>query len=86
MPFIYVAMNFYGMFLRRISKRARLGDSIASGVAGEAISNVRTVRAFAAEGREAQKYLEAAERSSYLNTYLGIDFKMAVVDGSVRGF
>ncbi|TPX32548.1 hypothetical protein SmJEL517_g04398 [Synchytrium microbalum] len=71
MPIIYVGMNFYGMFLRKISKSARVGDSIASGVAGEAISNIRVVRAFAAEGREGDRYLEAAESSASLNTYLG---------------
>ncbi|TPX38961.1 hypothetical protein SeLEV6574_g07487 [Synchytrium endobioticum] len=71
MPFIYVAMNLYGMFLRRVSRRARAGDSAASGVAAEALSNVRTVRAFAAESREVVRYLDAVKKSSYLNTYLG---------------
>ncbi|KAI8836121.1 P-loop containing nucleoside triphosphate hydrolase protein [Chytridium lagenaria] len=50
MPVLYVAMNMYGSFLRRVSRIAREGEARAAGVAGEAVSNVRTVRAFAGEG------------------------------------
>ncbi|KAL2914512.1 hypothetical protein HK105_205861 [Polyrhizophydium stewartii] len=71
MPPLYLFMNFYGAYLRRLSQQARVGDSQASGVAGEAVSNIRTVRAFASEDVETQKYVDAAHRSSMLNTYLG---------------
>ncbi|KAI9352166.1 protein HAF-6 [Obelidium mucronatum] len=71
MPFLYIAMNMYGIFLRRLSKRARIGDSQASSVAGEAISNIRTVRAFAAESREVDHYMDAVVESSKLNSRLG---------------
>ncbi|KAJ3088062.1 ATP-binding cassette, sub-B (MDR TAP), member 8 [Quaeritorhiza haematococci] len=71
MPFLYVAMNIYGAFLRKLSRSARNGDSEASGVAGEAISNIRTVRAFAAEDREIEKYCDAVASASALNTKLG---------------
>ncbi|KAJ3095270.1 ATP-binding cassette, sub-B (MDR TAP), member 8 [Phlyctochytrium planicorne] len=71
MPFLYVAMNLYGVYLRSLSKKARSEESIASGVAGEAISNIRTVRAFAAEGRELDVYMDAAEKASRVNGALG---------------
>jgi ATP-binding cassette subfamily B (MDR/TAP) protein 8 len=35
MPLVYVSMNIYGSFLRRISRKARLAESEASGIAGE---------------------------------------------------
>ncbi|KAI8613874.1 P-loop containing nucleoside triphosphate hydrolase protein [Chytriomyces sp. MP71] len=71
MPLLYIAMNLYGIFLRRLSKAARNGDSFASGVAGEAISNIRTVRAFAAEDREVAHYMDVAQGASKLSGRLG---------------
>ncbi|KAJ1540947.1 ATP-binding cassette, sub-B (MDR TAP), member 8, partial [Nowakowskiella sp. JEL0078] len=47
------------------------GDGTASGVANEAVSNLRTVRAFAAESRELEKYISATEVASGLNLRLG---------------
>ncbi|KAJ3379925.1 ATP-binding cassette, sub-B (MDR TAP), member 8, partial [Chytriomyces hyalinus] len=79
MPFLYIGMNLYGIFLRKLSKEARQGDSLASGVAGEAISNVRTVRAFAAEDRELERYMDAASDASGLNNWLG--FHIALFQG-----
>ncbi|KAJ3123038.1 ATP-binding cassette, sub-B (MDR TAP), member 8 [Nowakowskiella sp. JEL0407] len=71
MPFLYFGMNMYGSYLRKLSKEAKKGDSIANGIANEAISNLRTVRAFAAESRELEKYQEAIEESSSSNMRLG---------------
>ncbi|KAJ3412343.1 ATP-binding cassette, sub-B (MDR TAP), member 8 [Chytridiales sp. JEL 0842] len=71
MPFLYLAMNFYGVFLRRLSKAAKKGDSAASSVAGEAVSNIRTVRAFASEDRELDHYMGAATLASKVNGVLG---------------
>ncbi|KAJ3031619.1 UNVERIFIED_CONTAM: ATP-binding cassette, sub-B (MDR TAP), member 8 [Siphonaria sp. JEL0065] len=76
MPILYIAMNLYGIFLRRLSKSARVGDSMASSVAGEAISNIRTVRAFAAEAREVDHYMNATLESSKLNSRLGFHIGM----------
>ncbi|KAJ2992837.1 ATP-binding cassette, sub-B (MDR TAP), member 8 [Globomyces sp. JEL0801] len=71
MPALYIFMNFYGIFLRQLSKKAREIDSDASSVASEAISNIRTVRAFVAEDTELQRYTDAADKSGKLNTHLG---------------
>ncbi len=35
MPLVYLAMNVYGSILRKMSRRARLAESEASGIAGE---------------------------------------------------
>ncbi|KAJ3055188.1 ATP-binding cassette, sub-B (MDR TAP), member 8 [Rhizophlyctis rosea] len=71
MPFLYLAMNLYGVYLRKVSKQSKSGDSLASGVAGEAVANIRTVRAFASEDQELERYGEAMEAASLLNTKLG---------------
>lgn len=44
----------------------------ANDVADEAISNMRTVRSFAAESTEVNLYREEIQRSRRLNEYLGI--------------
>ena len=71
MPFLYLGMNLYGVYLREISKKARIGESKASSIAGEAISNIRTVRSFSAEDREVSKYSDYIGSASALNTQLG---------------
>ncbi|KAJ3072866.1 hypothetical protein HDU98_002728 [Podochytrium sp. JEL0797] len=82
MPFLYIGMNVYGAFLRRLSKEARIGDSLASGVAAEAVGNIRTVRAFAAEDREVEHYMHAAEEASKLNTLRG--FHIGLFQGMIN--
>ncbi|KAJ3199796.1 ATP-binding cassette, sub-B (MDR TAP), member 8, partial [Dinochytrium kinnereticum] len=71
LPVVYLGMNVYGAFLRRLSEGVRRGEAGAAGVAGESISNIRTVRAFAAEDREVENYMTAATQSSGLSQRLG---------------
>ncbi|CAG8563563.1 3212_t:CDS:10 [Paraglomus brasilianum] len=71
MPVIYALLNAYGAYLRELSKRARSIDAIASGIAGEGISNIRTVRAFAAEARETEFYSEVCKDVAKSNILLG---------------
>ncbi|KAJ3330111.1 ATP-binding cassette, sub-B (MDR TAP), member 8 [Blyttiomyces sp. JEL0837] len=87
MPFLYIAMNLYGIFLRRLSKSARVGDSKASGVAGEAVSNIRTVKAFAAEHRELEHYMNASTEAANLNNKLGfhIGLFQGMTNASIGG-
>lgn len=79
MPILYLCMNMYGFYLRRISRAARVEDSFASGVAGEAISNIRTVKAFASEDIELEHFMVAATDSSRLNSKLG--FNIGIFQG-----
>ncbi|KAI8808751.1 ABC transporter type 1, transmembrane domain-containing protein [Cladochytrium replicatum] len=71
MPVVYVGMNLYGAFLRQLSKDARLFDGFAAGVVSEAVSNIRTVRAFASEDRELERYEEATREASVKSLALG---------------
>ncbi|KAG0190262.1 ATP-binding cassette, sub-B (MDR TAP), member 8 [Apophysomyces sp. BC1034] len=67
MPALYILLNIYGAYLRKLSKHGKQLDASAGGVAGEVISNMRTVRAFAAEEREMGHYEEMCARVSSAN-------------------
>lgn len=71
MPVLYLFMNYYGIYLRSLSKKARILDANANTVASETISNIRTVRAFVGEEMELEKYNSASKESASLNTRLG---------------
>jgi ATP-binding cassette subfamily B (MDR/TAP) protein 8 len=70
-PILYLSLNYYGTYLRSLSKAARKSESDASGIAGEALSNIRTVRAFNGEEIELKRYETSVEEASKLNTRLG---------------
>lgn len=71
MPAIYIFMNIYGSYLRRLSRQTSLSESNSIGIAGECVSNIRTVRSFAAEDLEIKRYLKSISESSQLATNLG---------------
>ncbi|KAI8982962.1 ABC transporter type 1, transmembrane domain-containing protein [Pilobolus umbonatus] len=71
MPILYVLLNMYGAYLRTLSKKNKQLDGYAGGVAGEVISNMRTVRAFAAEDREMEHYGLACEKSAKSSKHIG---------------
>ena len=52
LPLMVATGTIIGSVLRRLSRRAQENVAIATGVADEALSNVRTVRAFAMESSE----------------------------------
>jgi ATP-binding cassette subfamily B protein len=56
----------YGRRVRKLSKEVQDALAASSDVAQESIAGVRTVRAFAAEKREASRYAAAVERSFLL--------------------
>ncbi|CAO3689522.1 unnamed protein product [Umbelopsis ramanniana] len=72
MPVLYGILNVYGTYLRKLSKQGKELDGIASGLAGELIANVRTVRAFAAEDRECERYQSSTDKVAKTNTHLGL--------------
>ena len=55
LPLMVAVGTVVGSVLRRWSRKAQEKIAMATGVADEAISNVRTVRAFAMEGSEARR-------------------------------
>ncbi|CAO3592656.1 unnamed protein product [Absidia cylindrospora] len=72
MPFLYIILNIYGAYLRKLSKYSKQMNGISSGVAGEVISNMRTVRAFAAEEREMDHYADVCGDVSKANQHMGL--------------
>ncbi|KAJ1645301.1 hypothetical protein IWQ61_010329, partial [Dispira simplex] len=71
MPLLYVSLLSYGRFLRHLRKLGRKWEGVASGIGMEALSNIRTVRAFAAESVEKALYLDACQRTGALNVLFG---------------
>ncbi|KAJ8272983.1 hypothetical protein GJAV_G00095830 [Gymnothorax javanicus] len=71
MPCLVGTGALIGSFLRRLSRKAQEQVAIATGVADEALGNVRTVRAFAMEDREMEMYSAEVKKSCELNEALG---------------
>ncbi|KAI8081342.1 P-loop containing nucleoside triphosphate hydrolase protein [Halteromyces radiatus] len=72
MPGLYILLNMYGAYLRKLSKYNKQLDGISTGVAGEVISNMRTVRAFASEEREMDHYGDVCGNVSKANQHMGL--------------
>ncbi|TSL82564.1 ATP-binding cassette sub-family B member 8, mitochondrial [Bagarius yarrelli] len=71
LPCLVGAGALIGSFLRKLSRKAQEQVSKATGVADEALGNVRTVRAFAMEDRELETYAREVEKSAMMNEALG---------------
>lgn len=70
-PVLWFIMNSYGVFLRRLSRKAKELDAKSMTVATEAVSNIRTVRSFTSEPKELERYSEKLESASKANKRLG---------------
>ncbi|KAG9355830.1 hypothetical protein JZ751_000672 [Albula glossodonta] len=71
MPCLVGVGALIGSLLRRLSRKAQEQVAKATGVADEALGNVRTVKAFAMEDREMQMYSIEVDKSRELNEALG---------------
>uniref|UniRef100_A0A667ZQB6 Mitochondrial potassium channel ATP-binding subunit n=1 Tax=Myripristis murdjan TaxID=586833 RepID=A0A667ZQB6_9TELE len=71
LPCLVGAGALIGSFLRKLSRLAQEQVSKATGVADEALGNVRTVKAFAMEERELQLYAYEVDKSCEMNETLG---------------
>ncbi|KAI7792394.1 mitochondrial potassium channel ATP-binding subunit isoform X1 [Triplophysa rosa] len=71
LPCLVGAGALIGSFLRNLSRKAQEQVAKATGVADEALGNVRTVRAFAMEDRELEMYAAEVEKSAEMNETLG---------------
>ncbi|XP_051543485.1 mitochondrial potassium channel ATP-binding subunit [Myxocyprinus asiaticus] len=71
LPCLVGAGALIGSFLRKLSRNAQEQVAKATGVADEALGNVRTVRAFAMEDRELEMYAAEVEKSAAMNETLG---------------
>jgi ATP-binding cassette subfamily B protein len=61
-PAIALGAVSYGKRVRRLSRQAQDAAAEAAALAEESLSNVRTVRAFASERREVERYATAIDR------------------------
>ncbi|XP_028988227.1 mitochondrial potassium channel ATP-binding subunit [Betta splendens] len=71
LPCLVGAGALMGSFLRRLSRLAQEQVAKATGVADEALGNVRTVKAFAMEEHERQLYAHEVDKSCEMNENLG---------------
>lgn len=71
-PAVVVGGTFIGSLLRKLSREAQAQVEKATLVAEEAISNIRTVRAFAGEKNESQIFATECEKVADLNMELGL--------------
>ncbi|XP_012731793.2 mitochondrial potassium channel ATP-binding subunit [Fundulus heteroclitus] len=71
LPCLVGAGALIGSFLRKLSRLAQEQVAKATGVADEALGNVRTVKAFAMEERELQLYACEVDKSCEMNENLG---------------
>lgn len=72
LPAIIFIGTLLGRSLRKLSMAAQNQIAKSTAVCEEAIQNIRTVRAFAAEEKEAEMFYEEVERSSELYERLGL--------------
>jgi len=82
MPVIYFSMNLYGIYLRKLSRKAHILEDITNFIASEAIANIRTVRSFAAEPTEMRLYQSSLNKTSDANTKLG--FHIGIFQGTTN--
>ncbi|XP_060805633.1 mitochondrial potassium channel ATP-binding subunit [Amyelois transitella] len=71
-PSVVIGGTFIGSLLRKLSREAQSQIEKATLVAEEAISNMRTVRAFAGEENEARMFARECEAAAGLSTELGL--------------
>uniref|UniRef100_A0A8C4ISV7 Mitochondrial potassium channel ATP-binding subunit n=1 Tax=Dicentrarchus labrax TaxID=13489 RepID=A0A8C4ISV7_DICLA len=71
LPCLVGAGALIGSFLRKLSRLSQEQVAKATGVADEALGNVRTVKAFAMEERELQLYAYEVDKSCEINENLG---------------
>lgn len=71
LPCLVGGGGLIGSLLRKLSRAAQEQVAKATGVADEALGNVRTVKAFAMEERELQLYAHEVDKSCEMNEALG---------------
>jgi ATP-binding cassette subfamily B (MDR/TAP) protein 8 len=85
MPLLYVVGSLYGVQLRQMSRKCKELEASSLGEVGEVFSNIRTVRAYAAEQREMEK--EYIRSGTILNSNVWLTANIgafqAITSGSI---
>ncbi|XP_050432013.1 mitochondrial potassium channel ATP-binding subunit [Adelges cooleyi] len=71
LPSVIVIGTFFGSILRKLSRQAQEQGTKATIIAEEVVGNIRTVRAFASENQECERFLEEIENNGLLHKKLG---------------
>ena len=79
-PLIAVFATIYGVFVAKISEKYQAALAAASEVAQETLSSIRTVRSFAREDHEIERY------ASRVRTSFGLGAKRGAAFGAFIGF
>ncbi|KAI3645444.1 hypothetical protein MP228_008372 [Amoeboaphelidium protococcarum] len=69
----WLILSFYGSYLRRLGRKCKDEEARSVTVANEALSNIRTVRSFANEEFEMQKYADSLNSVQLYNELLGLN-------------
>lgn len=83
-PSIILVGSLIGSLLRKLSRQAQIQAAKATVVSEEAISNIRTVRAFASEEKEMDLYNYEVDNSHRINEILG--FGVGLFQGGTNLF
>ncbi|GBG61740.1 hypothetical protein CBR_g23255 [Chara braunii] len=68
-PAVAIGIRQYGKYLKELSRKTQAASAAAAAVAEECIGAIRTVRAFAQEGSESERYREKVEVSLTLGLH-----------------
>eukprot|EP00835_Amoeboradix_gromovi_P006045 NODE_646_length_5582_cov_0.573044.p1 type:complete len:546 gc:universal NODE_646_length_5582_cov_0.573044:3001-1364(-) len=84
-PVLLVFGNMYASFLRRLSRDSKDSEAFATVTANEALSNMKTVKAFTAEEKEKEMYSRSCLTAKNANILLGVHVGIfqAMVSNSV---
>jgi ABC transporter fused permease/ATP-binding protein len=85
-PFVAIGGSLYGRMLRKISQQAQDALAKASEVAEESLSSLRTVRAFAREDFEVDRYRKAVNESFRLAASRALSLGVFQGVGSFAGY
>ena len=76
LPTLVIFGKGIGSILRGLSKDAKSATDSAANIAAEAVTNVKTVKSFAAEDYEVQQYEQALDTAKYKHTKLQVGIGM----------
>lgn len=85
-PVVAIGAAVFARYVRNLSRRTQDALAAASTVAQEVISNVRTVRSFAREAGEVERYSSRVQEALSMGRQMGLAYGAFQGAGSVAGF
>ncbi|KAL2641327.1 hypothetical protein R1flu_008914 [Riccia fluitans] len=78
-PVVSLGIRYFGKYLRELSHKTQAASAVASSIAEESFGAVRTVRSFAQEAYECERYAKRVDET------LQLGLKQAMVSGAFSG-